>query len=54
MPKGNFMSYKFTGAHDPPTLASNNKNSAANQKVLAEEAMSHQQVPELFQIDCGH
>jgi hypothetical protein len=45
MPKGNFMSYKFTGGHDPPTLPSNIKNSAANQKVLAEEAMSHQQVP---------
>jgi hypothetical protein len=45
MPKGNFMSYKFTGGHDPPTLTSNIKDSAANQKVLAEEAMSHQQVP---------
>jgi hypothetical protein len=45
MPKGNFMSYKFTGGHDPPTLPSNIKDSAANQKVLAEEAMSHQQVP---------
>jgi hypothetical protein len=45
MPKGNFMSYKFTGGHDPPTLPSNIKDSAENQKVLAEEAMSHQQVP---------
>jgi hypothetical protein len=39
------MSYKFTGGHDPPTLPSNIRHSAANQKVLAEEAMSHQQVP---------
>jgi hypothetical protein len=39
------MSYKFTGGHDPPTLPSNIKDSAANQEVLAEEAMSHQQVP---------
>jgi hypothetical protein len=45
MSKGNFMSYKFTGGHDPPTLPSNIKDSAENQKVLAEEAMSHQQVP---------
>ena len=45
MPKGNFMSYKFTGGHDPPTLPSNIKDSAENQKVLAEEAMSHQQAP---------
>jgi hypothetical protein len=45
MPKGNFMSYKFTGGHDPPTLPSNIKDSAENQKVLAEETMSHQQVP---------
>jgi hypothetical protein len=43
MPKENFMSYKFTGGHDP--LPSNIKDSAANQKVLAEEAMSYQQVP---------
>jgi hypothetical protein len=39
MPKGNFMSYKFTGGHDPPTLHSNIKDSAENQKVLAEEAL---------------
>jgi hypothetical protein len=45
MPKGNFMSYKFTGGHDPPTLPSNIKDNAANQEVLEEEAMSHQQVP---------
>jgi hypothetical protein len=45
MPKGNFMSYKFTGGHDPPTLPSNIKDNAANQEVLTEEAMSHQQVP---------
>jgi hypothetical protein len=45
MPKGNFMIDKFTGGHDPPTLPSNIKVSAANQKLLAEEAMSHQQVP---------
>jgi hypothetical protein len=38
MPKGNLMSYKFTGGHDPPTLPSNINDSAANQKVLAEEA----------------
>jgi hypothetical protein len=44
MPKGNFMSYKFTGGHDSPTLPSNIKDSAANQKVLAEEAMLHQQL----------
>jgi hypothetical protein len=45
MPKGNFLSYKFTGGHDPPTLPSIIKDNAANQEVLAEEAMSHQQVP---------
>jgi hypothetical protein len=45
MLKGNFMSYKFTGGHDPPTLPSNIKDSDANQKVLAEEALSHPQVP---------
>jgi hypothetical protein len=45
MPKGNFMSYKFTGGHDPPTPPSIIKDNAANQEVLAEEAMSHQQVP---------
>jgi hypothetical protein len=45
MPKGNFMSYKFTESHDPPTLPSNIKDSAANQEVLAEKAMPHQQVP---------
>jgi hypothetical protein len=39
------MSYKFTGGHDPPTLHSNIKDSAENQKVLAEEAVSHQQTP---------
>jgi hypothetical protein len=39
------MSYKFTGGHDPPTLPSTIKDSAENQEVLAEEAMSHQQVP---------
>jgi hypothetical protein len=31
MPKGNFMSYMFTGGHDPPPLPSNIKDSAANQ-----------------------
>jgi hypothetical protein len=39
------MSYKLIGGHDPPTHPSNTKDSAANQKVLAEEAMSHQQIP---------
>jgi hypothetical protein len=54
MPKGNFMSYnKLTGGHDPPTLPSNIKDSAANQKVLAEEAMSHQQVPRKRELMYG-
>jgi hypothetical protein len=36
---------KFTGGHDPPTLPSNTKNSAANQKVFSGGGMSHHQVP---------
>lgn len=45
MPTGNFMSYKWTGGHDPPKQPSSIKNCTENQKVLVEEAMSHQQVP---------
>jgi hypothetical protein len=39
------LSSKFTGGHDPPTLPSNIEDNAANQKVLAKEAMPHQQAP---------
>jgi hypothetical protein len=45
LPTGNFMSYKWTGGHDPPKLPSSIKNSAANQKVLVEEVTPHQPVP---------
>ena len=45
LPTGNFMSYKWTGGHDPPKLPSSTKNCAANQKVLVEEVMPHQPVP---------
>jgi hypothetical protein len=43
--KNYVMPVNFTGGHDSPTLPSNIKDNAANQKVLAEDAMSHQQVP---------
>jgi hypothetical protein len=39
------LSSKFTGGHDPPTLPLNIEDNAANQKVLAKEAMPHQQAP---------
>jgi hypothetical protein len=44
MPKGNFMSYKWTGGYDPPKKTPSIENSGLNQQPVMEEGRQRQQL----------